>query len=377
MSHVTMSCAEPSADRYLADLASVLGAQGVTASGIGGPALAAAADVWSDSVTNAQMGFSAFLRTREVGKYLAEQKHRWDDQKPACHVCCDSWMMNKHFAAAAKERGIPVVYYVAPQAWASREGRVKRLARVADKVACILPFEQEWFRERGVDATFVGHPLFDERHGLPAELPATGDGAVALLPGSRPSTVRRNLPRILEVATAITSNQAGRRFVFPATDATRPMIESALDKRSNTLPGKTFRDALNTPELGTDFEATVTGCTAALTVSGTATLHTAALGVPMIAVYVGNPLLWHTIGKRLIKTRTFTLVNLLHNGDEHLIPEFIPWYGDTAPTTSALRSLLDDEAAREHQRAGFARIVDNLRGTDAAKSVAAIVGHFI
>ncbi|MEM6561251.1 MAG: hypothetical protein AAF656_06605, partial [Planctomycetota bacterium] len=314
---------------------------------------------WADSVSNARMGLAAFLRTREIAKLLAEQKRRWAENKPACHVCCDSWTMNKHFAAAAKALGIPVVYYVAPQAWASREGRVKKLAEVADEVACILPFEESWFRERGVNATFVGHPLFDERHGLPSELPPAGGGPIAIVPGSRASVVRKNLPRMVRAASRVAPLS---ECVVSATETTASVVRGALPKADVRVGG---------------FDAAVTGCTAALTVSGTATLHTAALGVPMVAVYAGNPLLWQTLGKRLIKTRTFTLVNLLHGEDEHLIPEFIPWYGSVQPAAEALRKLIEDPAARENQLSGFEKIVAQLRGTDAAKAVAGIVQKFL
>src|SRR5205814_4338366 len=102
----------------------------------------------------------------------------------------------------------PVLYYIAPQLWASREGRIKQVRKSVDRLECILPFEEQWFRERGVNATFVGHPLFDE---LPADREARTSGprlpdrppVIGIVPGSRKSEVRANLPLLIQVMNTI------------------------------------------------------------------------------------------------------------------------------------------------------------------------------
>src|ERR1700689_4962623 len=128
--------------------------------GLGGPAMkAAGAVIHHDTVAHAAMGLRAFLRAAEIRRLLSWTREYYQKTPPDLHVCVDSWTMNCNFAKLARELGKPVLYYVAPQAWASRPGRVKRMRKYIDRLACILPFEEEWFTTRGVPAKFVGHPL--------------------------------------------------------------------------------------------------------------------------------------------------------------------------------------------------------------------------
>ncbi len=339
---VFLTAAEASGDRNAAGLARGLRGldPGIELEGFGGPAMAdAGVRLHRDAVGRATMGLRAFLRAREVAGLLKFADRLYREQKPDLAVCVDSWTMNKHFAALAKRHGVPVFYYVAPQAWASREGRVRRLRETVDALGCILPFEQKWFRDRGVNATFVGHPLFDT---LPPDRaadapPAANFPTVGLLPGSRRGVARGNFPRMLQVARLVREALPAARFLVPTTPATDPVVRPLV-------AGLEWVGA--EPE---SFDAVLPRCNAVLTVSGTATLHAAAWGVPMAVVYAGNPLLWHGVGRWLIRTRTFAMVNLLAGrGDPadqidpaaHLVPEFIPWYGPVAPAADAMIDLL-------------------------------------
>ena len=361
-----LSCAEASADGHLAALAGALRSRrpGVRLVGVGGPAMAAAGvELLAETTAGARMGLGAFLRAREVRRWLRETDDFYRKTPTAVHVCCDSWTMNKHFAALARRRGARVVWYVAPQAWASRPGRAKALAGLADEVACVLPFAADWFRARGVNARFVGHPLMTGRGALPPAADA-GPPRLALLCGSRKSVAAANARRMRAGLDVIRGRVPGVAFACPTTPATHEVVAGIFGGEPDVVI-----------ERG-GFDALVPTCRAAWCVSGTATLHAALCGVPMVIVYAGSPLLWHGVGRWLITTRTFGLINLLAGGFEpsaQVCPEFVPWHGDATPAAEAVADLLTDAAARQRQRAAFARLIADLGGRDAAAAVAEMV----
>jgi lipid-A-disaccharide synthase len=329
----------------------------LTIAAVGGDHLRdAGAEIVYETVAKARFGLSSFLRAGEVWSMLRDLRRRWRVSPPRLVVACDSWTMNKHVLKLAREFGCRTMYYVSPQVWASREGRIERLKQLADEVACILPFEEAWLRERGVRATFVGHPLFDD---LPPPAPTSSDNVlrIALNFGSRGNTVAKNMPGLLAAADQLRQQHAEASFITPVTSATRSFVQ---------------QHAPPWLELGDDFDAVVSQATFALTVSGTATLHTAAHNVPMVVVYRGNRLLWETLGKRIVKTRTFSLVNLLHPQRRRVVEEIIPWSGEPRPVVAAARKLLDDPGAMERQRRELAAVVDPLRNAAAGKAAAAM-----
>ena len=324
----------------------------------------AGANVLHDTVTRATFGLKAFGRAFEVMALLRQLRRRWREHgPPRLVVCCDSWTMNKHVLKLARTFGCRTMYYVSPQVWASREGRVRRMATLIDKLACILPFEEAWLRERGVDATFVGHPLFDE---LP-DTPPTFDEAehfpnrpprIALNFGSRLGTAKANLPPMLEVRRLISDAFAHAKFVTPTVPATDAYVREQA--------GDMFHVEQN------GFDDVMADADLAITVSGTATLHTAAHGVPMLIVFRGPRLLWHLVGRHIVKTRTYGLVNLLHPERKHVAPEFIPWFGDPRPIATKALELLENPDLLAKQRRELARVVDPLRQKGAGDNAAVI-----
>jgi lipid-A-disaccharide synthase len=265
--------------------------------------------------------------------------------------------MNLHFARAAKEAGVPVLYYIAPQLWASREGRMKKVRAYVDHVACILPFEEAYYRGHGVTATFVGHPLFDE---LPADRsPPVGPRfpdappVIGIVPGSRKSEVAANFPHLLDVAQRIRAEFPEAQFNIPVTAAGKSLVTDLLErsKWGSTPFCLVKQDA---------FDEMVSRCDLCITKSGTSTLHVAAWNVPMIVVYRINPALWHLAGRWLIKTKKIALVNILA-GQTDLVPEFIPWYGSNAPVAACAIDLLkhpDKLAAQREKLAGLVHTLD-------------------
>lgn len=381
---VFLTVAEVSGDRHAAQLVQSLNSLDpeIVIEGLGGPEMqAAGAVIHHETVSNAAMGWRGALRTIEVAKLLRWTRRWFDDPatRPDLWVGVDSPSMNFHFARAAHDRGVPTLQYVAPQLWAWREGRVKKLRKWVDHLACILPFEEGYFRRHGVRATFVGHPLFDE---LPPyrriEGPRYPQGppVIGLLPGSRKGEAQGNFPRMLAVAEAVRAEFKDATFLVPTTPATHPVIVKELE-RAALSPGS-GNGSSAWIETGLDrFDEMVPRCDLCITASGTATLHVAGFGVPMVVVYAGSPVLWNLVGRWLLRTRTFALVNLLADPDpihpdpsRHVVKEFMPWYGPVTPVTEAVLDALRHPEKLERQRNALARLVGTLDRPGASDNVA-------
>jgi lipid-A-disaccharide synthase len=338
----------------------------------------AGATIHYETTARAAMGVSALGRVREMMGLVRRTREMFEKNKPDLQICVDSPALNFHFAKVAHAVGTPVLYYVAPQLWAWREGRMKKVRRWVDRVACILPFEEGYFRSHGVDATFVGHPLLDEiikdlRLAAASAPRAFADGpVVGLLAGSRASEARKNFPRMLEVAGRVRAAFPGVRFLLPTTPATHGVVVAALDGRAD-------REAYEVREGA--FDEMVPRCDLVVTVSGTATLHVALHGTPMVVVYYGSPVVWNGLGRWLIRTRTYTLVNLLSADGAlaasgrvtpamHVVPEFIPWYGSTEPAAACVVDLLAHPEKLAEQRMRLAELRARLGGGGASERVA-------
>ncbi len=368
---VLITVAEPSGDRHAATLARSLreARPSLAIDAFGGPALSAAgANLLRDTVSNAAMGFSAVARAGEVMRMVAQLKARFDSrERPGLVVCVDSWSMNVHFARAAKAAGIPVMYFVAPQVWAWRGHRIKAMRALVDHLACILPFEEKWFADHGVRATFVGHPLFeqiDTAHPRALDYDGVRPPVVGLLPGSRRSEATANWPRMREVAARLREAFPGVRFVVPTTAATAPVVSDQ--------PLEGAEAALDA------FDRLVPQCDLVITVSGTATLHVAAHRVPMLVVYAASGLAWNAVGRWVIPTRTFALVNLLAANEPrppqsaHIVREFIPWYGSTRPVSDHAIDLLRHPERLAEQRRVLDRLVARVGQPGAGRRAAEI-----
>lgn len=361
---IFITVAEASADQHAAHLARALKTlePSLTLEGLGGQRLReAGVTVHHETVARAAMGWRAAFRAAEVHRLLRWTRAYYAEHKPDLHICCDSWSMNVHFAKLAKEFNVPVLYYIAPQTWASREGRVRRMRGVVDHLACIWPFEEQYFRGHGVQATYVGHPLFDE---LPEDrplktlLPPGQAPTVGLLGGSRKSIAEHNFPHQLDVARRILDVFPETRFLVPTTTATHDTI-AAL---AGGFPNLTLR--LNA------FDEMVRACDLCVSVSGTATLHAAAYGTPLVVVYRVHPLAWHLVGRWVVKTRTYSMVNYLSGKPAHIVPEFIPWYGPPDAVANRALAYLRDPALLEAQRESLLRVIRPLDRPGASRNAA-------
>ncbi len=365
---ILVSAGEASGDRYSAELVEALRKRFPKAEffGCAGKRLRASgvrAVVESEEI--AVVGIFEVIRhiPRVFGvlKRLARAARR---ERPAMAILTDSPDFHLRLAAKLRKESVPIFYYVAPQVWAWRKGRLRVLRRVVDHLLCIFPFEQEYFRGNGIEATFVGHPLngkvtatmsraeFFQAHGLDEQAPL-----IALLPGSRRGEARRHLEPLLG---AVERLRRGRRlnFVLPASSTTGKefFAERISDSTVHIIEGNT-ENALGHADL-------------ALTASGTVTVEAALLGAPMVVFYRVTTPSW-LVGKLLVDVPFYSMVNLL--AGRRIVPELIQGDCTAERLAAEAERLLDDDEARETMRRELAEIGKSLETSRPAAERAAEV----
>jgi lipid-A-disaccharide synthase len=297
----------------------------------------AGCEVLADLTGQASMFVAAVLQARSLAGAVLRLCKAIRDLRPDLFIPVDSPGFNWHLAAAARKAGTPVFYYIAPQVWAWAPWRVKKLARLSDQVACILPFEQRYLWDRGVNAVFVGHPLFDGLPPRPAELPDLADAwtqgrwRVALIPGSRRAEIRGHMRGLLAVERMIRRRWPKSRCTFTATDETAEQLIWKFAKGADidVAVGRT-REVLAQSHF-------------AVTKSGTVTLELAHFGVPMVIFHRTSwmlGMLRHLVGHWVVSTASFSLVNILAGWK--LVPELMPWHGDVRALKAAVKEVMDD-----------------------------------
>ncbi|MGB9203440.1 MAG: lipid-A-disaccharide synthase [Terriglobales bacterium] len=241
-----------------------------------------------------------------------------DEKRPALAVVIDAPAFNWRVARQMRRRGIPVVYYVCPQFWAWRQGRVKLLRKYVDKALVIFPFEEKFYRDRGVDATFVGHPLADlpapeiTRESYAAENHLDASKAwITLMPGSRRKEVRMNLPTILEAAGRL---GGGYEFLLPVA---RTLDSAFLRELTETRQAASLQRGIH---LVPEALPALYHARAAIVASGTATVEAAIMGTPFVMVYRVSALTY-AMGKPRVKVPYFAMVNLI--AEEEVVPELV------------------------------------------------------
>ena len=294
----------------------------------------------------------------EYRKLLAAAR----EEKPELAILTDSPDFHLRVARRLHEMGIPVVYLVAPQTWAWRQGRVKQMRRNLRKLLCIFPFEEAWFRERGVEAHYIGHPM--ARHIAPkltreeffAKVgldPARK--VVALMPGSRRGEIRRHLPAIVDAVERI-GREATVQFVLgtPASVGRVFFANHCLPEAIHVIEGQTW-------EL-------LAHCDVALAASGTVTMEAALLGAPTVSFYRVTGLSW-LIGKFLVNVPFYTMVNLV--AGRRVIPELIQENMSGDKLAAETLRLLQSPRERDDMKSGLAEVAQALRSDHDPFEVAA------
>ena len=278
-------------------------------------------------------------------------------RRPDLAIVIDSPAFNWRVARQMKKRGIPVVYYVAPQFWAWRQGRVRLIRNYIDKALVIFPFEEKFYRDRGVDATFVGHPLAElpdpaiDRNAYAAQHHL--DPAkhwITLMPGSRIKEVRMNLPTILEASAQL---KPGYEFLLPvAPTLDRSFLHSLIDEKT---PGK--QNITLVPESLPALWHSRAGIIA----SGTATVEAAMMRTPFVMVYRVSSLTY-MLGKPRVKVPRFAMVNLI--AGEEVVPELVQHDFTTQNIVTRLQEIIPDGPARERMLAGLTEVKAKLRASE-------------
>ena len=324
------------------------------------------------------MGFAEVARNlRTILGLLDLARKDLESYAPDVLLLIDYPGFNLRMARYAHDRGIRVVYYISPQVWAWKENRVRQIRQSVDLMLCILPFEKEWYAQRGVQVHYVGHPLADQCRPLESEqvgatrqaLGIPSGPCVALLPGSRLQEIRKHGSLMLQSLAKLSGGGAVSSGVpLSAVLAMAPGVDRSvylpLEEEARTLGLNLHCLVGKTREL--------LGCAdAALVASGTATLEAALMGCPMVAVYRVHPLSYF-IGKALVKVRYVSLVNLIL--DREAVPERLQSRAIPTVLGAELRSLLapaSAAAAAQKQAFGELRgLLARVNGDDSGATAA-------
>jgi len=387
---VLISAGEASSEFYGAQLIEALRRRDSSIGffGVGGDRMrAAGCDTLIDTRDLAVVGITEILGHlpkiyQLFGQLIAES----DKRKPDLAIVIDSPAFNWRVARQMHKRGIPVVYYVCPQFWAWRQGRVKLLQKYVTKGLVIFPFEQKFYRDRGVDATFVGHPLAE----LPTPAVSREDYAaqygldaakhwITLMPGSRSKEVRMNLPTMLEAAAQM---ESGYEFLLPvaptldrsfvqamiASEIAGPStsLGSARDESStagSSAPPRFTRDDTR-PErrsritLVSESLPALWHSRAGIVASGTATVEAAVMSTPFVMVYRVSSLTY-LLGRHRIKIPHFAMVNLI--AGDRIVPELVQQDFTAAKILQELQKIIPEGRPRQHMLEGLAKVKSSLR----------------
>jgi lipid-A-disaccharide synthase len=350
--NILISAGEASSDMYAARLATALRARtGAKFFGMGGPRMAAAGvELVADYHEVAVVGIAEVLH--KIPTVIAVQnrlKREAKRRNAALAILVDSPGTHLGVARRLKEIGVPVGYFIGPQVWAWRAGRVRVVKRRVNRMVVIFPFEEKIYRDAGVPVNFVGHPLVDvvrpgtsreefvALHNLNPNKPI-----VAILPGSRQNEIRQNYETVVEACERLHRTDGDIQFVVAAAPNLKPDFFASVARRTveiKLVQGATY-DALAAADC-------------AIVASGTATVEAALLGTPIVVVYRVKPLSAFIL-RRMIRTPYFSMVNLI--AGRSLVPELIQDDFTPAAVEAQVRRLLDSPAARDEMKSSLAEV---------------------
>ncbi len=299
----------------------------------------------------------------KLGKFISVMnslKKSLDDVQPDLVILIDYAGFNLRLAKAVHKRGIKVFYYISPQVWASRRGRIRKIKKYVNKMAVILPFEVETYQQENFPVDYVGHPLLDlvqakySRQEARAKFGLQEDiTVVALLPGSRFSEVIKLLPEMLQAGEILTKQIPDIQFLLPLADTleekTIADILAGHNLKVHIISGHTY-DAISCTDM-------------AIVASGTATLETALLGIPMIIIYKISALTY-LIGKMIIKVKNIGIVNII--AGKTIVPELIQQEANGQRIATEALAILTNSAIKQKMIGELAEIRAKLGNPGAA-----------
>jgi len=306
---------------------------GITFCGIGGNLMEeTGVEILIPAADMAVVGLTeVFSKLHRIARAHRRLKDLLKNTPPDLLIPIDYPGFNIHLAGVAKRYKVPVLYYISPQVWAWRTGRLRKIAKRVDRMAVILPFEERFYREKGLNVDYVGHPLLDsiphdldreeiiEKKGLKDVYPVLG-----LLPGSRSQEIRHLLPCMIKAVGILSSRYPRLKCLLPVASTISPELVQSFLAQSQV--------EINVSQ--GNVHETLKACDLAMVASGTATLETAIMGVPMILVYRAS-LISYWAAKKVVKVPYLGLVNLV--AGERVIPELIQ--NDLTPDRLAHEAL--------------------------------------
>lgn len=366
MTRVFFSAGESSGDLHGGNLIRALRTldPAIQCEGIGGQRMAdAGMELRYDLAERAIMGFTEVIRSFAlIRRLFNDTVERLRTTPPDALVLIDYPGFNMRLGKKARELNIPVIYYISPQVWAWKKGRVHTLAEFVDKMLVILPFEKEIYDRVKLECRFVGHPLIDHIRSVPIQgtLEDSDRPLVGLLPGSREQEIGRILPVMIEVARALHETDPALRFVVPCVDTLR---EAQVRSIARDFPIETV--------IGLTYEV-LHAARICLVTSGTATVETALFGVPFVVLYITSTPTYF-LARMLVKIEMIALVNIL--AGKKIVPEFIQSDARASTILPVVRELLEDSPRRATMIQELGQVKEALGAEDASAAAAQEVLH--
>lgn len=368
MSHILISAGDYSADLHGESLVSEMRKMDASlfVTALGGIKLKGVSDEFlQDMVELDVSGFSQpvkqFFKLKKILQQIVFP--RLDPRRLDAVILIDYYGFNIHIAEKAKERNIPVFYFVSPQVWASRQGRIQKLKKCVRQMLVIFPFEEELYRRHGVPVTFVGHPLMDRIPQLKNEKKfklgaQNGPIRLGLLPGSRTRELARHIPLLIRSFEALKKK-------FPNLEGTLFAVEPISDEyyRSWNPPNPLAIVRENDYKKRSDL-------TLALTASGTATLENALLGIPMIVIYQTSWLTYF-IARRMIRVPYISMPNIL--AGKAIVPELIQHRAEQKSVTQLAADFISHPESLEKMHRELLQLKESLGPPGAYQRAAKII----
>ncbi|HUS05307.1 MAG TPA: lipid-A-disaccharide synthase [Bryobacteraceae bacterium] len=374
---ILVSAGEASGDLYASELVTALRESWPDAEffGCAGPRMrAAGVRAVVDSANLAVVGLVEVLSHvpgiyREFRKLVSAAKR----ERPALAILTDSPDFHLRLAKKLKRLGIPVIYLIAPQVWAWRQGRVRQMRRNLNKLLCIFPFEKKFFETHGIPVEYLGHPLtrivrpntskdaFFRKHGIDGSRPV-----ITLLPGSRIGEVARHLPP-LSLAAALLKQEHGATLILAVP-------AGFSDKAGLNFFGERISGAPIQIVEGQTWDA-IAHADMVIAASGTVTIEAALLGAPMVTFYRVTPVSW-LLGKLLLRVPFYSMVNLV--AERRIVPELMQREATGENLAHAAGMLLTNPAARQAMQRDLAEVTAKLQTReDPMQRAAEVVGRIL
>ncbi len=377
---IFVSVAEQSADEHAAGLIEAFRVLRPEASfeGLAGPAMrAVGCGCLDDWTARSAMAMAALRRVPDAIRLLRRLKALVMTERFDAAVMVDSPALNLPIAKVFRKAGVPVLYFIAPQTWAwgPRKWRNARVRRRVDRLACLWPFEQPYFRAAGIDTTYVGHPSFDRLGSVDvdesrvAELRGGASHVITLLPGSRRHVVDEVLPGQLEVARSLAMRFPRTRFLLvAANEAIQTRVAFHLGASGTRVDVQVFTGAA-------DRTAAIRAADLALVASGTITLEVAYHATPMIVMYNASRWSYQLIGRWLITAEHLSIPNLL--AGREIVPEFMPYFRSTDPIVARAVEWLSTPGALERVRENLTQTIRPIVKRGAAANAAKVLASML